>query len=250
MEAGQRGSTPWPSRARTLVLGAMGLLAIPFIIHAVRFGVSGLTTDLTGETHLFARGQTLANLSIFAHMVLGAVITLLAPVQFITPLRNRFPKVHRVTGRVFVGAAALGAIGGLTYIVTRRTIGGPVMDYAFAVYGVCVLVSAIQTGRYARARNFDTHNEWALRLFVLAMGSWLYRVQYGLWTTLTGGLWMAPGFSGPFDLFQDFAFYVPYLIGVRCTSARSGRAARCCTRRLDRSQPSPLSSDSSLGRGC
>ena len=66
--------------------------------------------------------------------------------------------------------------------------------------------------RYARARNFQRHREWALRLFVLALGSWLFRVHYGLWFALTDGLGSTPDLTGPFDRIQVFAFFLPYLV--------------------------------------
>ncbi|MEO0910923.1 MAG: DUF2306 domain-containing protein, partial [Pseudomonadota bacterium] len=63
------------------------------------------------------------------------------------------------------------------------------------------------------ARHRDPgHREWALRLVVLALGSWLYRVHYGIWYLLTDGMYSEPDFSGAFDIIQTFAFYLPYLL--------------------------------------
>ncbi len=197
-----------------MAVGALVLLSAPFIVHATRFGFEGLAADLSQGTHLFRVGAWVSNPAIFAHMVTGAVITLLAPPQLLPTVRNRFPAVHRAIGYLVCGCAVLTALGGLAYIALRQTVGGPLMDFAFAGYGLCVLVAASQTIRFARARAFDRHRRWALRMFVLAIGSWLYRVHYQIWYLATGGLWMEPGFSGPFDLFQLFAFYVPYLIGL------------------------------------
>ena len=100
------------------------------------------------------------------------------------------------------------------------------MDVAFALYGLCVLVCSVQTVRFARSRDFATHREWALRIFVLAMGSWLYRMQYGVWFAVMGDTGIGENFSGPFDYFQDFAFFVPYLLGVEVyiRHQRAGRA--------------------------
>ena len=141
------------------VLAAMILFALPFVVRATLLGHAGLTTDLSEETHLYASGQWLPNVGMFGHMILGAAITLFAPFQLIAPLRRRFPVVHRRMGYIFFTSAVLAATGGLIYIVVRRTIGGPVMDFAFAGYGVCVLVAAVQTVRYARARDFTRHEE-------------------------------------------------------------------------------------------
>ena len=50
------------------------------------------------------------------------------------------------------------------------------------------------------------------RLFVLVLGSWLYRVHYGLWYLATDGLASTPEFTGTFDRVQNVAFYLPYLV--------------------------------------
>ena len=63
-------------------------------------------------------------------------------------------------------------------------------------------------------------------MVVLAIGSWLYRLQYQLWYLATGGLWMEANFSGRFDQFQLFAFYVPYLIGIELWIRLRRRPAR------------------------
>lgn len=190
------------------------LLAMPFISSAIGLGMSGLSSDLSGQTHLFASDGLISNPAMFGHMVTGAIITFLAPLQLLVPLRRRFPAIHRWSGRLLCTLAVVTAVAGLVYMALRPTIGGPLMSLAFAGYGVCVLVAAFQTVRFARAREFERHRRWALRMFFLAIGSWLYRVQYQIWFLVTGGAWMEPDFSGPFDLFQLFAFYVPYLVGL------------------------------------
>lgn len=53
-----------------------------------------------------------------------------------------------------------------------------------------------------------------MRLHALAIGSWLYRMSYGLWILFTDGLWSTRQFQGPFDYFMDFAFYIPSLVVV------------------------------------
>jgi hypothetical protein len=49
---------------------------------------------------------------------------------------------------------------------------------------------------------------------VLALGSWLYRMDYGFWLLLTGGLGHTDDFRGPVDRVMAFAFYLPNLLVV------------------------------------
>ena len=209
---------------QTLII-AMGVFALLFVYYALDFGVRGLSQDLSEQTHLFTADTPLPNTAIFTHMLAGALITFLAPLQLLTPLRRRFPALHRASGYLFFTSAIFTAIAGLSFIAVNQTIGGPVMDIAFALYGLCVLVCSVQTVRFARTRDFVTHREWGLRIFVLAMGSWLYRMQYGVWFAVMGDTGIGENFSGPFDYFQDFAFFVPYLLGVE-VYIRHQRAGR------------------------
>ena len=163
-------------------------------------------------------------------MVAGAVITMLAFVQLTGPVRRYLPAVHRWSGRTLCLLAILTALGGLGYILQRGTIGGPAMSLAFAAYGVLMLGAAVETFRHARARRFDRHRRWGLRLAVLALGSWLYRVHYGVWEAATGGVGTAPDFSGWFDRVQLLAFYVPYLLILELRLRRGMRQERAPAR--------------------
>lgn len=208
--AGKRCSM---SRIQTASLVLTALLVLPFSLYALQFGQGGLRNALP-KPHYLLSDQTAANITVFIHMMTGGVITCLVPLQLIRPLRQIYPALHRWTGRIIVVAAIPTAIGGLAYIGLRGSIGGWPMDAGFALYGTLTLTAATQTIRHARARRMGKHHAWALRLFWLAIGSWLYRVHYGLWYLATGGLWSNPAFTGAFDLVQNVGFYLPYLIGV------------------------------------
>ncbi|QPH56221.1 DUF2306 domain-containing protein [Pontivivens ytuae] len=207
-------------------LGLIVLLALPFVIYAAVFGWRGLTSDITAETHFQVAGGTAVNAGLFLHMLTGAMITALAPVQLVGALRRRWPLVHRTTGYLLAACAVPAAVGGLLYIGARGTQGGALMSAGFTVYGLLLLVSAVQAVRMARARRFEAHRAWALRFFVLAIGSWLYRLHYTLWYLATGGLWSEEDFSGGFDIVQNVAFWLPYLVLVELWLRRAGPVER------------------------
>ena len=86
------------------------------------------------------------------------------------------------------------------------------MSIGFATYGVMMMAAAAQAYRHARARRLETHRAWAIRLYALTIGSWLYRMDYGFWELFTGGLGSTDDFRGPFDIAMCFLFYVPTLL--------------------------------------
>jgi len=192
-------------------VGLVMLAASPFAVYAIERAVVVLGALEQSSARFFHAAEPLATISIYAHMLTGGIITLLAPLQLVTGIRQRWPALHRVLGRVVAGLAVITAVGGLGYIALFGTIGGTLMNAGFALYGVLMLLSAGMTVRYA-IRSDPRHRLWAERLVILDLASWLYRVHYGIWEVTTGGIGTRPDFSGLFDQVQVFAFYLPYLL--------------------------------------
>lgn len=161
---------------------------------------------------LYTPGAAASNTGIGLHFAAGGIILLLGSTQLIAPLRERYPAFHRLVGRVYLFASLFAGLGGLTFILLKGTIGGRVMSVGFGLYGALMVIAALQTMRHARARRLDEHRAWALRLYALAIGSWLYRMDYGFWLLFMGKLGHGDNFSGPFDHFMDFFFYLPNLL--------------------------------------
>jgi len=161
---------------------------------------------------LFVPRATLGTAGIALHFAAGGIILLLGPIQLIGRIRRAAPVVHRWLGRLYVFAAFLAGFGGLAFILVNRTIGGIAMDIGFGLYGALILLASVQTWRHARARRFGRHRAWAIRLFALAIGSWLYRMDYGFWFLAADGAGHGADYRGWFDLVMDFAFYFPNLL--------------------------------------
>lgn len=187
-----------------------GLYILAFYAGALADGsMATWNRNLAG---LYVPGSRTATAGIGLHFAAGGVILALGCIQLMGGVRRRWPAVHRWIGRVYVAAAFLAGLGGLTFIATNRTIGRTPMDVGFGLYGVLMLVASVQAYRHARARRLDTHRAWALRLFALAIGSWLYRMDYGFWLLLAKGVGHTQTFTGPFDHVMDFFFYIPNLL--------------------------------------
>ncbi|ETX30041.1 DUF2306 domain-containing protein [Roseivivax isoporae] len=208
-------------RAPTLAILALTLLALPFVLHAAAFGLRGLSADLSGQTRFFT--TPLPTVLIFGHMAAGALLTLLAPLQLLPATRRGGARLHRRLGYVILALAAVTGTFGLGYIGLRGTIGGPLMSAGFALYGVLLLVAAANAVYHALDRNLAAHRAWALRLAVLAVGSFLYRLHYWVWYAATGGAGSTPDFTGPFDLANFVGFYLPYLLLLELWLRRSTR---------------------------
>lgn len=212
-----------PRAPLVILRAAASALAVTALVSALLFGLYILAfyagAAATGDMaewnralpRLYEPQTPAATAGIGLHFAAGGIILVLGGIQLIGPLRRRYPFAHRWMGRVYVTASLLAAVGGLTFIVMKGTIGGPVMNVGFSLYGILMGIAGVQTARHARARRLDVHRAWALRLFALAIGSWLYRMDYGFWVMLTGGAGHTDDFRGWFDVVMAFFFYLPNL---------------------------------------
>lgn len=189
-----------------------GLYILAFYVGAMADGEMTQWNNVLPS--LYEPDTPLATIAIGLHFVAGGVILALGCIQLIDAVRLRYPALHSLLGRVYVSAAILAGVGGLTFIVAKGTIGGAVMDIGFSLYGVLMVVAAVQTVRHAQMRRPKVHRAWALRLFSLAIGSWLYRMYYGFWLLMADGVGHTQDFRGPFDLLMAFFFYMPNLLLV------------------------------------
>jgi hypothetical protein len=204
----------WSARTLTATVwisaALFGLYILAFYAAALLDGNIAKWNE--GLPRLYESHTPLATAGIGLHFAAGGIILALGCIQFVQSIRQRYPAVHRWIGRVYVTAAFLAGCGGLTFILAKGTIGGTIMNIGFGLYGVLTAAAAIETYRHARSRRLDVHRAWAMRLFALAIGSWLYRMEYGFWFMLAGGAGHADDFSGPFDRLMAFFFYVPNLL--------------------------------------
>ena len=152
-----------------------------------------------------------ATAGIGLHFAAGGIILILGCIQLLDGVRSKYPAFHRWVGRVYVVASIITALGGLAFIFLKGTIGGLWMNVAFTGYGVLTFLAAVYAIKYARSGDFEKHRAWAIRLFALAIGSWLYRMEYGFWFLFMDRAGHASDFTGPFDYFMDFFFYIPNL---------------------------------------
>lgn len=215
------GPAPWGSTA--LSWSSAGLVSASWFSAAI-FGVYILAFYLgaipgqhmdrwnTTLPGLYEKGNLMAFVAMSAHLATGGIILLLGPIQLIDGVRRRWPSLHRWLGRIYVFTAGVAGIGGLGFIVSKGTIGGAPMNAGFGLYGILMTVAALETYRHARSRRFEAHRAWAIRLFALAIGSWLYRMDYGFWLIAGHGIGHMSNFHGPFDVVMSFFFYVPNLI--------------------------------------
>ncbi|GHB48971.1 DUF2306 domain-containing protein [Mongoliitalea lutea] len=222
MISNTRSSTPHSNSFVTLtgyllvaiVWISSGLFGLYIVAHYGGSFVSSKMEQWNGlfNPNLYDPNYIQATRGMALHFVAGGIILVLGSIQLLEWVRNRFLNFHRIVGRIYIFACLLTALGGLTFIFLRGTVGGPVMNVGFGAYGIAMLICSIQTIRFARIKLVEQHKAWAIRLYALAIGSWLYRMYYGF-MFFTGFLPLeAREFRDPIDVFMIFFFWVPNLL--------------------------------------
>jgi hypothetical protein len=76
-----------------------------------------------------------------------------------------------------------------------------------------MMLSSVMAYVHARAKRFDLHRAWAIRLFAMVLGSWLFDLEIRAWKDLAGGIGFGKGdASGPLDYAILYLFFVPNLL--------------------------------------
>lgn len=168
--------------------------------------------ELVAGLPITTTSDWIANLGIGMHFIMGTVLVLAWPILFSARIRARHRAVHRWTGRVYVSAGFLAGVGGMSFILTRGAY-TPSASIAFGIWGAVLMLSAVMAYAHARARRFELHRAWAIRLFAMVLGSWVFDLEIRAWKDLTGGIGMSAGnTSGPFDYAVLYLFFVPNLL--------------------------------------
>src|SRR5690349_2321988 len=170
-----------PERKRTSYLAAklLGLAAILVIAiffvrryvfrYYLHYNQAAFTDPNLGEPNFWAlRGWLLM------HMTGGMVALLTGPWQFWTGFRVRYARLHRWTGRVFLGGVAVGLVGAF-HMAVHTSFG---WAFGFASLGLALAWFTTSAMAYYAIlkRKIAIHKEWMVRAYVVTFAFVTFRV--------------------------------------------------------------------------
>jgi uncharacterized membrane protein len=112
------------------------------------------------------------------HIAGGVTALLLGPLQFVRRIRERLPRLHRASGRIYIAACAVGAPAG--FMLAIGTIAGPVAAVGFAIPAVLWALFTFLGVRLAILRRFDEHREWMIRSYAITANAITLRLMLPL----------------------------------------------------------------------
>lgn len=194
----------------------VGLSVVAFLAVAIASLSVGMYASQPLETlganspvaRTYAEGSPPLRVAFYAHVVTGSVALLLGPVQFSTRLRRRFTAAHRVSGRIYVAAVAIGGVSGL--VIAPSNSAGIIGTLGFGSLAVLWLATGAMAFTAARRRELERHRAWMIRNYSLTFAA----VTLRLWLPLLIVVFSSRGGSGSEAAFDSAYLVVPFLAWV------------------------------------
>jgi uncharacterized membrane protein len=144
------------SRSKTILWASLGLTTLFVFITSEVLLVTdypmyhGYRLQVIADRHL-----------LIPHVLAGTLALLIGPINFSSRIRERYLKLHRVLGRVYVVAVFVGAFTGIGLAAGRPGLPGTSMQAAAWV--VCTTAALIT----ARNRQIIQHRQWMARSYAV-----------------------------------------------------------------------------------
>jgi uncharacterized membrane protein len=152
-----------------------------------------LTGDPGNSTLPLNPDVALHFLSLVAHAVPGGLALIIGPFQFMTTLRARYPKAHRIAGRVYMISVLIGSI--TAFFAATFSMDGFPAQVAFYLLAVAWLYTLAQAFRHIRRGEVQLHRIWMIRNYALTFAAVSLRIY------LVTGIMLRPQF--PTLSFED-----------------------------------------------
>jgi uncharacterized membrane protein len=196
---------------------AISIGLYPFIYYLVDMQKAGLLQTKSVELLKDTVWHTL----FYTHITFGAIGLLTGWSQFSQKFRNKYLKVHRLIGKVYVTAVFLSSLSGL-YIAFYAS-AGMIAVVGFAMLAILWFYTNLMAYTAILKRDFTNHQYWMIRNYALTFAA----VTLRLWLPLLIG--MVFGEFDPAYRIVSWLCWVPNLIVAEMIIFRM----RCKVKALD-----------------
>ena len=155
------------SRDRPVVVGLLLLGLLPLIFGTLRL------IELAGGPTLMPPNTRIAPAALAVHIVGATAFALLGPFQFAAGLRRRWPRWHKLAGRVGVLGGLMAAFSGLwmTLMYAPQPGTGALLFVLRLVFGSAMVASTVLGVDAARRGDINRHRAWITRGYAIGLGA-------------------------------------------------------------------------------
>jgi len=156
--------------ASAVILTAAVAFVLKYVFrYYLHYNPAAFTDPALGGSNYWAmRGWLLM------HMTGGMVALLTGPWQFWTGFRMRYARLHRWTGRVFLGGVAVGTVG--AFRMATATTFGWAFGFALLALATAWFTSAAMALYAILKGRVQVHKEWMVRTYVVTFAFVTFRV--------------------------------------------------------------------------
>lgn len=112
----------------------------------------------------------LHRIGIYTHVFAATIALVLGPVQFFEGLRRRHPRLHRISGRIYLGVG-VGLGGSAALYMATFAYGGMIAKLGFALLALAWLYTGWRAYRAIRTGAIGEHRRWVVRNFALTFAA-------------------------------------------------------------------------------
>lgn len=156
---------PW----KNVLLAALFLLSLYYFYRAVNYRF--ITPGRLGPPN------PIANAWYYTHVLFAIPVLLGAPLQFISGLRQRWPRFHRVLGRSYVCGATVAAVTAVYMGVAGPYEGSRL---SIGITGTLWLFFTLAAWHHAVNKNFSAHRAFMIRSYTMALVLVWLRLMFDL----------------------------------------------------------------------
>jgi uncharacterized membrane protein len=156
------------------LLSSLWMLSfVPVIAGAVR--LSGLAGGANGNGMTPENARFMANPApVVLHVLSASLFCVLGALQFDAALRQRFPRLHRISGRVTAPCGIVAALTGLwmtaAYAIPAE-LQGPLLYSVRMAVGLSMALAVTLSVHAVLQRRIDQHKAWMVRAYALGQGA-------------------------------------------------------------------------------
>lgn len=165
----------FPTAVRWSAGLGFALLCTAVSIYAFSFLSDALKPEPGNPLHAkFAR----SGLDVPAHFFGGGLALLLAPLQMSGWIRQRIPRLHRISGGLYTGGVLIAGLAGLS--LARHAQGGAATGFGFGLLALAWLATTGIGVGHALAGNLGEHRDWMWRSIALTASAVTLRLILGV----------------------------------------------------------------------